>query len=67
MNPDQIIEQVTGELIKVLAQKGELKSNLETVEKQEAELRAFIEGVKAVQQAAPPAESGEIISGAKSA
>ena len=51
MNSEQIIEQVTGELIKILAQKGELKSNLETVEKREAELKAFIEGVKAVTSA----------------
>jgi hypothetical protein len=57
MNPEQLIEQVTGDLIKVLAQKGELKSTLETVEKRETELRAFIEGVKAVQ----PATTGDVV------
>lgn len=71
MNTDQITEQlvenITNELVKVLAQKGELLSTIETLEKRELELRGAIEGVKAVAkaQAEQAQAQDEIVSGPK--
>ncbi len=71
MNTDQItgqlVENITNELVKVLAQKGELLSTINTLEKRELELRGAIEGVKAVAQAQVEQAQAldEIVSGPK--